>query len=102
MTDFQQFMERQKAWSLRNFGDSLRTNGITRHIEKELDEIRAEPLDRTEWLDVLTLALDGYWRCGGTDIMADLQALQDRNFARKWVPSSDPENEPSEHDRSPQ
>lgn len=99
MSSFQQFMERQKDWSLRNFGDSLRTSGITKHIEKELDEIRAEPTDRTEWLDVLTLALDGYWRCGGEDIMADLQALQDRNFKRTWVPSSDPENEPSEHYR---
>jgi len=32
---------RQREWSERTFGPGKRTGGITAHIAKELDEIRA-------------------------------------------------------------
>ena len=38
--DFIQYIVKQRKWSERTFGHSTRTNGITRHIEKELAEDR--------------------------------------------------------------
>jgi hypothetical protein len=86
-------------WSGRTFGHGVRTAGLTIHIEKEVAEIRQKPHDLTEWIDVMILALDGYWRAGGdpADIMAQLQAKQDVNFLRQWPASSDDQS--SEHVR---
>ena len=99
-----EYLNRQIPWSERTFGHSVRTVGITKHIEKELSEIRAAPHDLTEWVDVVILALDGAWRAGYTaeEIAAALERKQAVNMARQW-PSAcnrDP-NEPSEHMRSP-
>ncbi len=94
------YLERQREWSKRTFGVSRRTNGILQHIAKELREIASNPEDLVEWVDVVILAMDGYWRHGGEpkDIMAVLQAKQDINFARTWL-HTEAEDEPSEHDR---
>ena len=70
----------------------MRTKGVSEHIRKELDEIAADPTDVKEWIDVIILGLDGYWRAGGcsSDIAEDLCKKQDRNFARKWpTPTSE-------------
>lgn len=96
------YLRRQWKWSSETFGAGVRTKGIIQHIEKELLEIKQNPFDLSEWIDVAVLALDGYWRHGGTPerIMVDLQAKQDRNFAREWpVPTS--EDEAVEHVRTP-
>ena len=95
-----EYLARQQAWSKRVFGEGRRTLGITKHIEKELDEIRAKPLDLSEWVDVVILALDGYWRAGGTpeSIARDLQAKQTKNFGRTY-PFPTSQDEPSEHIR---
>lgn len=92
------YLERQREWSLRIFGAGRRTIGITRHIEKELLEIQEQPDDLTEWIDVMILAFDGYWRHGGqvADLMARLVEKQDINFARRWPPQ-EPEDVPTEH-----
>jgi len=92
------YLRRQKQWSRRTFGTSARTEGICRHIEKELVEIRAKPHDLEEWIDVMILALDGYWRHGGTHetIIKHLQAKQSKNFARQWPPIQ-PDDQPTEH-----
>ena len=98
------YLNRQIPWSGRTFGHSVRTVGITRHIEKELAEIRAAPHDLTEWVDVVILALDGAWRAGYTaeEIAAALERKQAENFCREWPPASDVDpNEPSEHIREP-
>jgi dATP/dGTP pyrophosphohydrolase len=94
------YLRRQQIWSLRTFGEGQRTAGIVKHIQKELAEILARPHDLTEWIDVVILALDGYWRHGGgvDAIMDYLQAKQNTNFARTWpAPVA---GEPAEHDRS--
>lgn len=86
------YVERQWPWSKRTFGDGKRTMGIVQHITKELAEIREHPEDLSEWIDVVILALDGYWRHGGKpeDLMATLQTKQDNNFAREWpTPTSE-------------
>lgn len=91
-------LEQQKEWSEVTFGPGQRTLGILAHIRKELAEIEASPHDLEEWIDVIQLALDGYWRHGGDPlhIMLDLQAKLAKNKARKW-PAILPEDEPTEH-----
>ena len=97
-----EYITRQREWSEQTFGHSVRTNGITRHIEKELAEIRAAPHDLTEWIDVVILALDGAWRAGYTpeQIAEGMQRRQSVNFNRRWPAANncDPE-QPIEHIR---
>jgi Protein of unknown function (DUF550) len=81
-----QYVQRQREWSERTFGPGLRTKGITAHIRKELAEIEAQPRDLEEWIDVITLAADGYWRAGGNpeDLLPMLFAKHEKNRARQW------------------
>jgi hypothetical protein len=94
------FLANQMQWSEKVFGLGLRTGGITKHIEKELEEIRSNPTDLAEWVDVIILALDGYWRAGGSPetIETDLRLKQNKNFKRAY-PFPISQDEPSEHIR---
>lgn len=93
----------QRAWSLRTFGPGPRTLGVLDHIGKELDEIRADPTDLGEWVDVIILAFDGAWRHGWKpqQIIDAIKAKQAKNEARTWpdwrTMSAD---QAIEHDRS--
>jgi hypothetical protein len=100
-TSVSTYMERQIEWSVRTFGVGHRTMGLIKHIGKELAEIEENPLDLMEWIDVMILAMDGFWRHGGTpELFASMLHLkQEKNFARTW-PANMPESEPVEHDRS--
>lgn len=91
-------LEKQIPWSTKTFGPGARVGSITKHIEKELAEIRANPTDLVEWVDVILLALDGAWRAGYTpeDIVNALFTKQERNFNRQWPAPTD-EDTPSEH-----
>ena len=79
-------LQRQREWSERTFGPGHRTKGVIDHIRKELVEIEQAPLDLTEWIDVVILALDGAWRAGHSpsDIVQALAAKQAKNEARTW------------------
>lgn len=79
-------LEHQKEFSLRTFGPGTRTEGVLRHIADELDEIRADPSDVTEWADVIILALDGAWRAGHSpqEIIDAIVMKQERNEKRTW------------------
>lgn len=92
-------LNRQRRWSRETFGDGQRTEGILRHIEKELDEVRSKPNDLREWADIVILALDGALRRGFTpfDICRALEKKQAENMARVW--NVGPEDEPVEHVR---
>lgn len=81
-----QHLAHQRDWSLQTFGPGLRTAGVTDHISKELDEIRAAPSDLSEWVDVIILGFDGAWRTGAkpSEIIAAIKAKQARNEARSW------------------
>ena len=94
------YLERQRVWSKRTFGPGKRTKGIIDHITKELHEIAASLEDLSEWIDVVILAMDGYWRHGGTpeQFMQDMQAKQNKNFARQW-PAPESEDVAVEHIR---
>lgn len=101
--DFHAHLARQAAWSEKTFGPGPRTAGVCDHIRKELLEIEADPLDLREWIDVVILALDGAWRCGGTpeQIISGIAAKQTKNEGRTWPDwrTADP-NKAIEHDRS--
>jgi hypothetical protein len=94
------YLRQHRAWSKLTFGDGKRTIGIICHIKKELLEIEAQPDDLMEWIDVAILAMDGYWRHGGTpeSFVRDLRAKQFQNFSRQW-PTTQSENEAVEHVR---
>jgi hypothetical protein len=101
--DFHAHLARQAAFSLKTFGPGMRTAGVCDHIRKELLEIEADPLDLREWIDVVILALDGAWRCGGSpsQIIGGIVAKQTKNEGRNWPDwrTADP-NKAIEHDRS--
>jgi hypothetical protein len=79
-------LHRQRSFSLKTFGPGDRAKGVTDHIERELIEIREDPKDLKEWIDVAILAFDGAWRSGATpeEIVAAFEAKQTKNENRKW------------------
>ncbi|MCK5019171.1 MAG: DUF550 domain-containing protein [Candidatus Peribacteraceae bacterium] len=98
MFDFKAYLEVQRKWSEIVFGHGTRTEAILKHIADESDEVRAEPHDLEEWIDIVILALDGAWWAGYTpeEIMLKMCYKQQKNLKRKWhVPNS--ENEPVMH-----
>lgn len=99
----EEYFERQIDWSRETFGPALRTGGVLDHIRKELREIEADPHDLSEWVDVVILAMDGFWRHGGkaSDLLRALLAKQRKNMARTWPDwRTMSENSAIEHDRS--
>ena len=73
------------------------------HISKELNEVRADPTDVGEWVDVIILAFDGALRAGWEpqEIIDAIVAKQTKNEARTWPDwRTMSENEAIEHDRS--
>jgi hypothetical protein len=81
-----EYLYRQRAFSERTFGPGDRAKGVIDHIRKEMMEVESDPRDLKEWIDVVTLALDGAWRAGFSpeQIVAQLQATLARNEARQW------------------
>lgn len=89
-------------WSQRTFGHDQRTAGTIAHIRKELEEIKANPDDLYEWVDVIILAIDGAHRRGHSPlaIVGALEQKQLRNFARQWPDwRTVPQDKPIEHVR---
>lgn len=94
------YLRRSIEWSRRTFGPGKRTLGISKHIRSELEEISEKPDDLSEWIDVVILAIDGYWRHGGKPetLMRDIEAKAEINYRRVYpMPVSD--DEPSFHDK---
>jgi hypothetical protein len=104
MIDLIAYLTRQREFSERAFGPGDRAKGVVDHIRKELIEIEADSTDLKEWIDVVTLALDGAWRAGYTpqQIAEQLAATLMRNEARTWPDwrTADPDKA-IEHVRSP-
>lgn len=86
-------------WSKKTFGLELRTEGLLKHIQKELNEIREKPTDTEEWIDVIILALDGAWRHGATpqQIETVLANKLQKCYQRKYQQNGS--NEVCEHIR---
>lgn len=79
-------LARQRAFSYRTFGPTLRVRGLLNHIRSELIEIEADPYDLSEYVDVVILALDGAWRAGHQpqQIIDAIITKQAVNEARTW------------------
>jgi hypothetical protein len=96
-------IERQRTFSIRAFGPGLRTEGVLDHIAKESAEVRQDPTDLGEWVDIIILAFDGAHRTGADpdDIIAAIKQKQARNESRTWPDwrTADP-TKAIEHDRS--
>ena len=102
-SELELFLDVQREWSRKTFGDSPRTTGILKHIELELDEIRAKPTDISEWIDVVILALDGAWRVGysSQEIVTALYAKQRTLLTRNYPPpDQQTDDKPIEHIRT--
>lgn len=93
------FARRKGDWADKQFGTGCRTQELIFHLEKELLEVSRNPFDKSEWIDIILLAMDGYRRHGGKaeDLFPDMQAKQQINYERKWVEGPDGV---FEHDRS--
>jgi hypothetical protein len=76
----------QADWSRFTFGPGRRTKGIIDHIRKELAEIEEKPEDLEEWIDVVILARDGFWRHGGKpeDFFRLVEEKIAKNMRREW------------------
>lgn len=94
------YLRKHITWSRTTFGLGHKTNSILAHIEKELAEIKREPLDLEEWIDVIILGFDGAWRAGYTpeQIIFALQHKQSINVNRLWQIPDSPDA-PIEHVR---
>lgn len=81
-----EYLHRQRRFSEKTFGPGTRAQGVVDHIRKELVEVEQEPGDLKEWIDVVTLALDGAWRAGWSpeQIIHQLNATLTRNENREW------------------
>lgn len=118
MFDLVAHIERAITFSQNTFGPGARSKGIVAHMRKELGEIEADPLDVTEWIDVMILAIDGAWRALDAkatlegdlpppprrlawEIVETLDGKQARNKARTWPDwrTASPD-QPIEHDRT--
>jgi hypothetical protein len=98
--DMRAILLNQSSWSYWTFGPGPRTEGLVKHITKELDEIKNDPKDLSEWIDVAILAFDGAWRTGATpqQIVDAYKAKMAKNQSRQWPDwrNADP-NAPIEH-----
>jgi Protein of unknown function (DUF550) len=97
------YLERAREFSLRVFGPGPRTEGVLDHITKEIVEVRNDPTDLGEWVDLIILGIDGAQRLGTPvqDIIDAIHAKQARNESRTWPDwrTAEP-GKAIEHDRS--
>lgn len=63
---FVELLKEQHEWSLKTFGPNQRTAGVLDHLQKEIEEVSAQPDDLAEWADCLLLAVDGAMRAGAS------------------------------------
>lgn len=84
--DLIDYILRQQAFSERAFGPGDRAHGVLDHIQKEIYEVKQDPRDLKEWVDIVTLALDGAWRAGHSPeaICEQLNRTLKRNEHRNW------------------
>lgn len=85
--NFTVFAIAQRNFSNETFGPGQRLEGVTAHIEKEVEEVRKTGgKDLSEWADIIILAIDGAWRSGFTahELACALVAKLEKNKRRKW------------------
>lgn len=93
---------RAREWSRKTFGPGMRVEQTLKHITKEQAEVRKDPYDVYEWLDIASLAIDGAMRAGHSPeaICTALFVKQGQNEEREWPDwRTMPIDEPVEHIR---
>lgn len=107
---FETYLNDREKWSIETFGPvdyqrDTRAESIAGHIRKELLEIRCSPNDLEEWIDVISLALDGAFRCAGAasdQILPALVAKLEKCKLRTWPGwRTQTPGQPIEHVRTP-
>ncbi|UUV43243.1 MazG-like nucleotide pyrophosphohydrolase [Rhodobacter phage RcCWillis] len=99
MTDLVAHLTRQAAFGRATFGPGPRTEGVLKHIETEIEEVRkadaAEDLDELvkEWTDIAILGLDGLIRA----VREHLESLPIKDRDGKLV-MRDASHKPIPHD----
>ena len=99
------YLQRQMVWSEQAFGPGDRTEGVMKHLESEINEVRQAPFGSPERLeelaDLMILTMDAVWRNGftATQFYHALEAKQAKNKAREWGPWQ-PTDTPAFHVKS--
>ena len=88
---FAKAIHRQRNWSREAFGEGRDTSYILQHILKEVGEIKEDPTDIEEWVDVMILAMHGAWRSGASpeEIVAIFETKMLKNEMRRWPSAED-------------
>lgn len=84
--DLVSHLDAQRTWSKETFGPGPRVDGVLDHMEKEMEEVRQNPEDVEEWIDLAMLSFDGAWRSGAepSKIVQVFCLKLDKNMAREW------------------
>ncbi|MDD5353524.1 MAG: DUF550 domain-containing protein [Candidatus Omnitrophica bacterium] len=101
MINLNSYLYKQQKWSEKTFGPGNNTEGLCKHIEKELEEIKQAPHDPMEYADVMILLLDMMWRNNVKvdDFVRALADKQEINLKRKWHLENMGTGKPIEHVR---
>jgi len=88
---FTDLVNRQRAWSTAQFGETVPIDRILNHITEEVAEVKAEPGTLHNWIDIVLLAFDGAWRAGHSpkEVVQAIQDVQVRNIMREWLDTKD-------------
>lgn len=79
----------QREFSIKTFGpigQGQKPEGVIQHIEKECGELRVDPSNLSEWIDIVILGFDGAIKsgCSPQEIAEMLFAKQIKNERRNW------------------
>jgi len=94
------YIRKQIEFSEETFGPGKRYTQVIDHITKEVEEVKENPDDLEEWIDIITLALDGAWRTGYSPevICAMMEYKLEKNKMRDWPDwKTHPEGKAIEH-----
>lgn len=98
-----EIMTAQKSWSSQTFGTEDRTEGVLKHLESEISEVRdtdfGSDARKEEIADLMILVMDLAWRNGMS--AADLKDAVDTKSARNYLrhyPKTPPD-QPSFHQK---
>lgn len=97
-----EYVRQQREFSYNTFGPGPRTEGVLEHISKEVEEVRNDPRDIKEWVDIAILAIDGAWRAGWSPeaIEEAFFSKLETNKNREWPDwRNAPKNKAIEHIR---
>ena len=112
-TTLGEYIQMHIEWSGKTFGEGSHTEGLLKHIEKEVAEVREAYYQGTteqisqqqfnqeaakEFVDIIILSIDAMWRQGlSADQIAHLLCTKQQiNFERVY-PAITNQDEPTEH-----